>query len=376
MDGHRAIPDLLATVRELAIPRAAGSPGDERVRARLRELLREAGLEVDEDEVRYRRGGPILAYRLAMAALAGACALGWKGRKKPPEIVATGTAAAAGFALLRSLLRVDRLFEHGQRETETANLVARFPVEEPERRVVLVAHHDSKSQNIPLAARGALVAAGAAGLAGTVLSWLSPDDSTGDDLGRFLAGAGALSFLGLAALSFGNESPGAIDNAGSLAVALEVARRFVADPPPWTELVVVFTGGEEDMLAGVRELARGEALGWDLEPTLVINLDGVGGPGPVGVVGHDPAVGWVLDRASEAGIGARRICLPPGAATDATILERVCRRVVTLTSGKLSPAILAIHSRRDMPENLDPGALVEAADLLEVLARAWAEGRA
>ncbi len=376
MDGHRAIPDLLATVRELAIPRAAGSPGDERVRSRLRELLRGAGLEVDEDEVRYRRGGPILAYRLAMAALAGACALGWKGRKRPPEIVATGTSAAAGFALLRSLLRVDRLFEHGQRETETANLVARFPVEEPERRVVLVAHHDSKSQNIPLLARGGLAAAGFAGLAGTLLSWLSPDDSTGDDLGRFLAGAGALSFLGLAALSFGNESPGALDNAGSLSVALEVARRFAADPPPWTELVVVFTGGEEDMLAGVRALARGEALGWDLEPTLVINLDGVGGPGPVGVVGRDPAVGWVLDRASEAGIGARRVCLPPGAATDATILERVCRRVVTLTSGKLSPAVLAVHSRRDVPENLDPGALVEAADLLEVLARAWAEGRA
>ena len=184
MDGHRAIPDLLETVRELAIPRAAGSPGDERVRARLRELLRGAGLEVDEDEVRYRRGGPILLYRAAMAALAGACALGWKGRKRPPEIVGAGTAAFAGFGRLRALLRADTLFRHGRRETETANLVARFPVEEPERRVVLVAHHDSKSQNIPLVARGALAAAGTAGLAGTVLAWLSPDDGEGDAAGR------------------------------------------------------------------------------------------------------------------------------------------------------------------------------------------------
>ncbi len=376
MDEHREIPDLLATVRELAVPRAAGSPGDERVRARLRELLREAGLQVDEDEVRYRRGGPILVYRLAMAALAGACALGWRGRKRPPEIVASGTAAAAGFSLLRSLLRADSLFEHGRQETGTANLVARLPVEEPDRRVVLVAHHDTKSQNLPLLARGALAAAGGAGLAGTLLSWLSPDEGAGDGAGRFLAGAGALAFLGLAALSFGNESPGALDNAGSLAVALEVARRFVADPPPWTELVVVFTGGEEDMLAGVRNLARRDALLWDLEQTLVINLESVGGPGPVGVVGHRPAVAWTLERAAEAGIPARRVCLPPGAATDATVLERVCRRVVTLTSGGVSPAVLAIHTRRDVPENLDPGVLVAAADLVEFLARAWAGSRA
>jgi hypothetical protein len=69
-------------------------------------------------------------------------------------------------------------------------------------------------------------------------------------------------------------SPGAHDNAASVAVALEVAGRLVRQPLQATEAWFVFDGAEETDHAGVRDLLRRHAP--RLEQAAFIGLEGVG----------------------------------------------------------------------------------------------------
>jgi len=69
-------------------------------------------------------------------------------------------------------------------------------------------------------------------------------------------------------------SPGAHDNAASVAVALEIASRLVRDPLPRTEVWFIFDGAEETDHAGVRDLLRRQ--GQELAQAMFIGLEGLG----------------------------------------------------------------------------------------------------
>jgi hypothetical protein len=69
-------------------------------------------------------------------------------------------------------------------------------------------------------------------------------------------------------------SPGAHDNAASVAVALEVARRLAARPLERTQLWLAFTGAEETDHAGLYTLLRHH--GTELREAAFIGLEGLG----------------------------------------------------------------------------------------------------
>ena len=69
-------------------------------------------------------------------------------------------------------------------------------------------------------------------------------------------------------------SPGAHDNAASIAVVLEVARRLSFAPLQFTEVWTVFDGAEETDHAGVLDLLRRH--GEDLREALFFGLEGLG----------------------------------------------------------------------------------------------------
>jgi hypothetical protein len=69
-------------------------------------------------------------------------------------------------------------------------------------------------------------------------------------------------------------SPGAHDNAASVAVALEVASRLVREPLQRTEVWLIFDGAEETDHAGVRDLLRRH--GRELAQAAFIGLEGLG----------------------------------------------------------------------------------------------------
>jgi putative aminopeptidase FrvX len=103
--------------------------------------------------------------------------------------------------------------------------------------------------------------------------------------------------------------------------------------------------------------------------TTVINLDGVGEPGPVGIAGPTPLVRWLKESARRAGVDVRRVRFPPGSATDAVPLRRAGFPVVGLTSGRLGPGARAVHTPGDRPEHVSPDTLERVVRLLEAAAR-------
>jgi hypothetical protein len=70
-------------------------------------------------------------------------------------------------------------------------------------------------------------------------------------------------------------SPGALDNAGSVAVALELAARLARRPLAATEVWVVFTGAEETDHAGLYALLREHRT--ELRTADFVGLEGLGG---------------------------------------------------------------------------------------------------
>jgi len=157
------------------------------------------------------------------------------------------------------------------------------PIGEARKRMVILAHLDtnrcrmtwqaSKVASIePLTwlTLGILACPGVLYLAGAVLSdaswpwWLSP--------------LPAAYVLGMIITLWRDDrrpfSPGAHDNAASVAVALEVAGRLVRQPLQATEVWFVFDGAEETDHAGVRDLLRRHAP--RLKQAAFIGLEGVG----------------------------------------------------------------------------------------------------
>ncbi len=368
---------LAADAQLLAFPRIAGSEGDGRVRELLTGALREAGLVVRESPFSCNPRRPLARFRLGFLVIAATLALhvlGIGGPTSPGQYVTRLLLLICGTAAVVVALAWDEgFFVGGKGEIATANLLG-FAGESGGRRVVVVAHHDSKSQTIGFGGRALLLAVTLAGIAAFAAEALLHAAGVGPAGSVPVALTATIAAGGVAAAAFGlngvgNRSPGGVDNAGSLAVALEVARRVTRAPEPGGELVVVFTGAEELLMAGARHLARERGEAWRAGTALVVNLEALGAPGGLGVQGPRGAAARALEAVRAAGAGGRRIGSLPAAMSDAWPLARAGLPVVTLMTGSFSRAVRAIHTTRDRAENLDPGALALAADALERLVR-------
>ncbi len=97
-------------------------------------------------------------------------------------------------------------------------------------------------------------------------------------------------------------SPGAVDDAASVALLIELAR-VLRDHPPAQPIMLAFTANEEIGLVGAEALARQRGD----EVTLAIALDLVGGSGRLSLNGAskligDAELGWLAHAADRAGV--------------------------------------------------------------------------
>lgn len=171
-------------------------------------------------------------------------------------------------------------------------------------------------------------------------------------------------------------SPGAVDNAVSVGLLLELSRHLAAESPP-RPVIIAFTAAEEHRLAGARALAQ--ALG--AQPGLAISLDMVGAPGPLTLNG----VSRLLDRDLLAWLAAaaRRA----DAALEAPPVHRVVSRhlpqiersdhgaftergvpAVHLYNRGPGHVYLPYHGPADVPAQVDAGRASEAGRLLVAIA--------
>jgi hypothetical protein len=370
-DGHEIFDDAAA----LAFPRYPGTDGDTRAISWLERRFQETGLQTTLQWFTYDLGPAQRALQavLVTSALLVAVAGVVIPRSALLGLVLLAGAFVPGAVFLAWSPWLEKLYRR-EGGTRTANVIGRRGVAGPRLTLMLMAHHDSKSQSLSFpfrmgltitAVAGALVLASMATVA--ILSrglpgppWFAPS----------VGGVTAAAALLLSTMKSGNLSYGGVDNAGSVAIVLSVAKRLVNELADDIDLVVLSTGAEEDhMIGAMRWLASHTE---DLESDeYCLNLDGAGAPGRAVMIERygfgrlfSAEMSAAARRASDRlGIKPRGIVMLPGMGIDSIPFAHRGIPCLTLSSGSLGRATMSVHSANDKAEHLDPDTLAEIADL-------------
>jgi phage shock protein PspC (stress-responsive transcriptional regulator) len=177
--------------------------------------------------------------------------------------------------------------------------------------------------------------------------------------------------------------PGANDNASGVATALSLAEQLDAKDPQNLDVWILFTGGEECQMEGMRSFIRSHRKSIDGENTYFIVLDAVGSGAVRYETGEGLAVTYDMDRrlvqlcdavaAADRENGDRFGAKPlrHGFATDALPVRLAKLRATAITclnDGSLLPA--NYHRPEDVPKRIDKRALDRAHDFVLELVRA------
>lgn len=376
----------LGFAREISFPRYPGTEGDARAIRMVEDELREAGLEVAVEPFTYDVRPAFRALRAVLfsaAVLTAASAL-VAGRSAVLALALLGLGTAAGVTLLAWAPWAERIYR-AEGPTRTANVSGRRPAREALRlTLVFLAHHDSKSQNLTFPFRMGFTLVSLAGvltLAITLAAALVRGAAPGPP--GLVYGSGFAAALALAALSTlksGNASPGGVDNGGSIGIVLELARILPSRIPDDVELVFLSPGAEEDHMVGAMRWLDAHAEELRRCPVYALNFDGAGSPGRLVFLSRygfgtafAPRLAALGRRvARELGLPVRNVMMPPAMGIDAIPFAHRGVECLTLSSGSLGRATIAIHSANDVADHLDLATMARALELAVGVAEAAA----
>ena len=388
------VDQILADAHALAFPRYPGTEGDRRAIEMVAGWMRAAGLDVAEEEFSYDIRP---AFRVLRTVLAGiSLLLAVSGLLATRAPAASGALLALGLAIggfgLGWSPWAERLYAKDG-PTRTANVVGRRSAKKPRLTIILLAHHDSKSQNLTFPVRmGMTILAILGGL--TLAAWLALRLLGGavpgpDWLPAASALTGAAALAVLSTLKSGDRSPGGVDNAGSLAIVLQLARRLPKASPDDVDWIFLSPGAEEDHMVGAMrwldahlpELAGRPGRAGGAQPRVwALNFDGSGNPGRIALLERFGYGRWfsrhlsavTRRQAERLGIAVRGVLMPPAMGIDSIPFAHRGVDCLTFSSGSLGRATLAIHSAGDVAENLDRDTLRRAAQLGAAVAESLA----
>src|SRR3954464_8516301 len=187
----------------------------------------------------------------------------------------------------------------------------------------------------------------------------------------------------LADIELSDVVPGANDNASGVATALSLAEELDAEAPENLDVWLLFTGGEECQMEGMRSFIRSHRKSIDRENTYFVVLDAVGS----GTVRYETGEGLAVtydmdkrlvqlcnavataDRENGDRFGAKP--LRQAFATDALPARLAKLRATAITclnDGSLLPA--NYHRPEDVPKRIDRRALDRSHDFILELVRA------
>ena len=187
----------------------------------------------------------------------------------------------------------------------------------------------------------------------------------------------------LADIELSDIVPGANDNASGVATALSLAEALDAEPPENLDVWLLFTGGEECQMEGMRAFIRAHRKSIDPENTYFVVLDAVGAGEVRYETGEGLAVTYDMDRrlvqlcdavATADRENGNRLAAKPlrqAFATDALparIAKLRATAITCLADGSLLP--VNYHRPEDVPNRIEGEALDRAHDFALELARA------
>jgi hypothetical protein len=293
--------------------------------------------------------------------------------------VLLGCAVLPGLIFLAWAPWLERLYRRDG-SIRTANVVGRRANARPRITLIIMAHHDSKSQSLSLPFRAGFTMAAIAGaltlLALVVMALVTGSVPGPGWLPLAAGGATAASALALSTLRNGNRSPGGVDNAGSVAILLELARVLPGFVDDDVDLIFLSTGAEEDHMVGAMRWLDAHWERIHAEPVYCLNFDGAGSPGRLVLLERyglgrmfTATMSAAARRAAERlGYRMRSVTTPPAMGIDAIPFAHRGVPCLTVSSGSLDRATMAVHSARDRAEHLDAATLERAARLgLEIL---------
>ena len=369
----------------IARPRRVGSQAETQVGRDLANRLKQAGYQVQAEPFRFTDVHSVfLLLEIIVCQVLVAVTMWLHAAGSPIQIMT----AVLLFLLLGLVNGINRAVQAGSlvvegfrpttwarmcqrlgRSYQSTNYVARIsdsPVEMSLPHLILVAHYDSKSQRIPLAVRITLFVVSIGGallFAGLILlSPLMPELTTPALIlgGLMLAASVSLWFLDL-----GDDSPGAIDNASSVGVVVELAQALAKNQEIYRkiDLTILLTSAEEvSTMGAIAYVHRHEKdlLNWAKSNRMyVLNLEGVGVDGSLRWVGKgeqaslasEPCLLRLVRQACiEQGCEIRNFNLP-GALYDHLPFAALGLDAGTLMA--VNRASLGVHTRRDSADQLD-----------------------
>ncbi|TET31696.1 MAG: Zn-dependent exopeptidase M28, partial [Planctomycetota bacterium] len=373
--GQRIINDIT----EIARPRLAGTPGEKETLDLLESKLNSLGIEPRREHFEFSvlpmRLGFILVPVILTAIVFAAAFLVFE----HPLVGALLAFASLAFIPLASRWSrlAEKLFDLPFR-LKSANIIGEIKAENAEKTIIFVAHHDSKSQTLPIGLRyiGSILSVPLSALIGlavlvTGIILLIKSGSPPPWMARFSHVLWIISWIPLAAAAMmllgftRNKSEGALDNGSGCGILLELARRLSKNPPAKTNVIFLFPGAEEMGLAGAIRYTQAHAGEFDKENTLVVNIDSVGCGPKIGIIdryGIPPVTtSRTLSRILEAeDDNAGRLYIPIGVGFDKFPFALRGFETLTLTSRTIR-VLLTIHSPNDIVRHLDPESLAKAA---------------
>ncbi len=374
------------------IPRLPTSPGERLVAVALAERLCRLGCQATVEPVSATSSYALPIGVLSAAGLGAGIVAGYGARTPLARWGAAAVAAMASAAIVDDVTGGAHWFRRlAIAHRQAYNVVAYGGDRSASRTVVVLAHHDAAPSGMvfdqrvvrwiarrfprviaaaktsppvwwPVILGPSLVAAGAA-----------------SDNG-WLRGAGmTLSATSLAAMiDIGRRPavPGANDNLSGVAALVCVAEALQRDPISGLRVVFVSAGAEEALQEGIRGFAREyfPDLGSDV---FFVNLESVGsgrlalleGEGPV-LIRHYPRPfrEFVARCARDIGVPLLR-GLRSRNSTDSEVPRRHGYPVATIVSLDHDKLITHYHLDTDVPDNVDLGSVVSAAELAESVIR-------
>lgn len=367
------MPDWNTLVTSLSVrPRENGTVGLAEAADDIARRLELAGLDVHRQSFEALPHEPV-ALGIAIFALCGAYAIALRfSHPRKALLVSLGLLALP-------VLHLDwRLPLTPGWTASEVNVEAALSAPDATRRIVLVAHYDSKTEmtdhavRLPVQLVGAVL--GLVALAVAFACAIRPDHPVLVLVSRGAAFAAALYGVVFAVVFAGgalrsDRSPGALDNAAACAVLIRAAESLVQGPVPVrTDVVFLFTAAEEVGAQGAWHYVDGRLPSLRPLETSVLNLDPIGASSDLTVVHREggllrayaptPALVNRVDAAHRTVVGAPISHTSGGGLTDAfPFLARGVSAVTVISA--VPPFVLprGMHTPADRPDRVDAASL-------------------